>query len=81
MSQKRKALKHLSINLNIVKNRRRIDKLNDFEKRLNDAKKTNQMNENYYLKKLRATQNYINALEIEKKRLKNSIKKTRRSVR
>ncbi len=39
------------------------------------------MNENYYLKKLRATQNYINASNEEKKRLKNSMKKTRRITR
>jgi glucosamine 6-phosphate synthetase-like amidotransferase/phosphosugar isomerase protein len=37
------------------------------QKRLNDAKKANQMNENYYLKKLKATQNYINASNEKKK--------------
>jgi hypothetical protein len=67
MFEKRKASKNLSKNLNIVKNRQRIDKLNNFEKRFNDAKKTNQMIENYYLKKLRVTQNYINASNEKKK--------------
>jgi ribosomal 30S subunit maturation factor RimM len=78
MIEKRKAAKNLSINFNIVKNKKRIDKLNNFEKRINDAKKANQMNENYYLKKLRATQNYINASNDERRRMKNSMKKTRR---
>jgi hypothetical protein len=41
MIEKRKAAKNLSINFNIVKNKKRIDKLNNFEKRINDAKKTN----------------------------------------
>ncbi len=73
--------KNLFRNFNIIKNRKRIDKLNDFEKKLNDIKKIDQMNENYYLKKLRATQNYINASFQNKKKLKNSMKKTRRAIR
>ncbi len=78
MSEKRKTSENLSINLNIVKNRKRINRLNDFEKKLNDVKKANQMNENYYLKKLRTTQNYINASNEKKKKLKYSMKETRR---
>jgi ribosomal 30S subunit maturation factor RimM len=78
MIEKRKTAKNLSINFNIVKNKKRIDRLNNFEKRINDAKKANQMNENYYLKKLRITQNYINASNDERRRMKNSMKKIRR---
>jgi hypothetical protein len=78
MIEKRKTAKNLSINSNIVKNKKRIDKFNNFEKRINDAKKANQMNENYYLKKLKVTQNYINASNDERRRMKNSMKKTRR---
>jgi ribosomal 30S subunit maturation factor RimM len=81
MTQKRKASKNLFRNLNTIKNRKRIDKLNDFEKKLNDAKKIDQMNENYYLKKLRATQNYINASSQNKKKLKNAMKETRRAIK
>jgi uncharacterized membrane protein (DUF106 family) len=78
MIEKRKTAKNLSINSNIVKNKKRIDRFNNFEKRINDAKKANQMNENYYLKKLKTTQNYINASNDERKRMKNSMKKTQR---
>jgi ribosomal 30S subunit maturation factor RimM len=78
MIEKRKVAKNLSINFNIVKNKKRIDKFNNFEKRVNGAKKANQMNENYYLKKLKIIQNYINASNDERKKMKNSMKKTRR---
>jgi hypothetical protein len=53
MIEKRKIAKNLSINFNIVKNKKRIDRFNNFEKRINDVKNTNQINENYYLKKLK----------------------------
>ncbi len=81
MTQKRKVSKNLFRNFNTIKNKKRIDKLNDFEKKLNNAKKIDQMNENYYLKKLRTTQNYINASFQNKKKLKNTMKKTRRAIK
>jgi hypothetical protein len=78
MIEKRKIAKNLSINFNIVKNKKRIDKFNNFEKRFNDVKKINQMNENFYLKKLNIIRNYINASNDERKKMNKSMKKTRR---
>jgi hypothetical protein len=53
MSLKRKAFNDLSTNSSTIKNRRRLNQINEHEKQLNDAKKANLTNEIYYVKKLK----------------------------
>ncbi len=56
MTRKRKVANDLFNNSRIIKNRKRIEELSEHEKKLNDAKKANYMNEVYYIKKLKITQ-------------------------
>lgn len=56
-SQKRtkKINNELSFNLLIIRNRRRLKNMNEYEKKLNDVKKANFTNVVYHLQKLRTS--------------------------
>jgi hypothetical protein len=55
MSFKRKAAKEFFTNSFIVKNRKRFDNMSEHEKRIDDAKRIDLINEIYYIKKLKTT--------------------------
>jgi hypothetical protein len=54
-NRKRKAIDDLSTNRSTVKNRKRLNNMNEFEKKLNDVKRANLVNEIYHLKKLHSS--------------------------
>jgi MinD superfamily P-loop ATPase len=53
MSSKRKIAKKLFINSFIIKNRKRLQNMNEHERRIDDAKRIDFVNEIYYIKKLK----------------------------
>jgi hypothetical protein len=57
MSFKRKIAKKLFINSFIIKNRKRFKNMNEYERRIDDAKKIDIVNEIYYIKKLKTIKN------------------------
>jgi hypothetical protein len=50
---KRKTAKKLFINSFIIKNRKRFENMNEHERRIDNTKKINLVNEIYYIKKLK----------------------------
>jgi hypothetical protein len=53
MSFKQKAAKEFFINSSIIKNRKRLNNMSEHEKRIDDAKRADLVNEIYYIKKLK----------------------------
>jgi hypothetical protein len=54
---KRKTAKKLFINSFIIKNRKKFKNMNEHERRINDVKKIDFVNEIYYIKKLKTIKN------------------------
>jgi hypothetical protein len=48
--------------------------MSEHEKRIDDAKRVDLINEIYYIKKLKTTKKWINANVIKRKKLKNRMK-------
>jgi hypothetical protein len=70
MSFKRKTTKKLFINSFIIKNRKRLQNMNEHERRIDDAKKIDFVNEIYYIRKLKTIKNWIDVDVKKKKNLK-----------
>lgn len=71
--KKRKAEEELSTNPHSVKGRKRVARLTDIEKEIENAKKADRENYRYHLKQLQATAEYKNASDDQKKTLENAL--------
>jgi ABC-type transport system involved in multi-copper enzyme maturation permease subunit len=81
MLSKRKAAKKFFTNSFTVKNRKRLNNMSEHEKRIDDAKRADLVNEIYYIKKLKTTKKWINVDVFKRKKLKDRVKFDKQFVR